>query len=73
MEKLQFDKDNEKWESNRMIVSGVVHRDVLQGGFNPDNDDDHQGCRTQLVLRELKPPFLAGFELGTEGRRGDKL
>lgn len=66
LKKLQFDKDNEKWESNRMVFSGVVHRDTFQGGFNPDDDEDHQSCRTQLVLRESRPPFLSGFELETQ-------
>lgn len=58
LKQLQFDRDNEKWEANRMLISGVAARDVNSAGFDPRHDDDHQQSQTQLILQEQKPTFL---------------
>eukprot|EP00595_Chromulina_sp_UTEXLB2642_P001843 CAMPEP_0196762688 /NCGR_PEP_ID=MMETSP1095-20130614/2556_1 /TAXON_ID=96789 ORGANISM="Chromulina nebulosa, Strain UTEXLB2642" /NCGR_SAMPLE_ID=MMETSP1095 /ASSEMBLY_ACC=CAM_ASM_000446 /LENGTH=533 /DNA_ID=CAMNT_0042114243 /DNA_START=219 /DNA_END=1821 /DNA_ORIENTATION=+ len=47
--------DQEAWEDNRLIQSGVgILKDVQ---MNFDNDEDN---RIQLIVHTLKPPFLDG-------------
>lgn len=52
----QINKDNEKWETNRMLLSGVVTK--LYDG-NEDSDDFSQG-RVHLMVHNIVPPFLDG-------------
>jgi pre-mRNA-splicing factor ATP-dependent RNA helicase DHX38/PRP16 len=51
----QFNKDNDLWETNRMLTSGVVQRT----GVDTDHDDENEN-RIHLLVRNLKPPFLDG-------------
>ena len=52
----QINKDNEKWETNRLLLSGVVTR------VNDDDEDEdelNQG-RVHLMVINIVPPFLDG-------------
>jgi pre-mRNA-splicing factor ATP-dependent RNA helicase DHX38/PRP16 len=51
----QYNQDNNLWETNRMITSGVVQRTEIDMDF-----DDNQEARIHLLVRDLKPPFLDG-------------
>ncbi len=66
LKKMQFDQDNEKWESNRMVTSGIVNKDS-GSSFDPLNDSDHQKSQVHLIFHELLPPFLLNWKL--EGGR----
>ena len=51
----QINQDIEKWETNRMIQSGVVMK------INIDQDfDDESESRVHLLVTNLVPPFLDG-------------
>lgn len=52
----QINKDNEKWETNRMLLSGVVTK---LGGDDDEADDVNQG-RVHLMVHNIVPPFLDG-------------
>jgi pre-mRNA-splicing factor ATP-dependent RNA helicase DHX38/PRP16 len=52
---VQFNKDNDLWETNRMLTSGVVQRT----GVDTDHDDENEN-RVHILVRNLKPPFLDG-------------
>lgn len=48
-------QDNEKWETNRMLTSGVVQR------LEVDDDFDERGeARVHLLVHNIVPPFLDG-------------
>ncbi|KRT84765.1 hypothetical protein AMK59_219 [Oryctes borbonicus] len=51
----QINKDNELWERNRMITSGVVH----SIDFNEDFDEESVD-RVHLLVHNIVPPFLDG-------------
>ncbi|KAI8593787.1 P-loop containing nucleoside triphosphate hydrolase protein [Geranomyces variabilis] len=51
----QYNRDNDLWETNRMLTSGVVQRKEVDTDF----DDDSEG-RVHVLVRDLKPPFLDG-------------
>ncbi|TPX50854.1 hypothetical protein SeLEV6574_g00656 [Synchytrium endobioticum] len=51
----QWNRDTDKWETNRMLTSGVVQRTET----DPDFEDD-QETRVHILVRDLKPPFLDG-------------
>lgn len=53
---LQYDKDNKKWEYNRLRTSGIFLN--LQKGFDPSRDEDHQSSQVQLLVHERRPAFL---------------
>lgn len=51
----QIHKDNEMWETNRMLTSGVVQK--------IEHDDDFEEvseARVHLLVHNLVPPFLDG-------------
>ncbi|KAK0086647.1 hypothetical protein PV325_002823 [Microctonus aethiopoides] len=51
----QINKDNELWERNRMLTSGVV------SSIDHDNDPDDEGeARVHLLVHNVVPPFLDG-------------
>ncbi|KAJ3012893.1 UNVERIFIED_CONTAM: DEAH-box RNA helicase prp16 [Siphonaria sp. JEL0065] len=52
---VQFNRDNDLWETNRMLTSGVVQRMDHSG----DAEED-QESRVHILVRDLKPPFLDG-------------
>ena len=51
----QFLEDNNRWEENRMITSGVAYRPELDTDF-----DDTQETNIQIIVHDIKPPFLDG-------------
>ncbi|KAI8624649.1 P-loop containing nucleoside triphosphate hydrolase protein [Xylariaceae sp. FL1651] len=59
---LQRQKDNDAWETNRMLTSGVAQR----RGLGDDFDDDTEGTRIHLLVHDLKPPFLDGRTVFTK-------
>lgn len=59
---LQRQKDNDAWETNRMLTSGVAQR----RGLGDDFADDDEGTRIHLLIHDLKPPFLDGRTVFTK-------
>ncbi|KAK3628167.1 DEAH-box RNA helicase prp16 [Elasticomyces elasticus] len=60
---LQRQKDNDAWESNRMLASSVAQtRDQGYVDFSADNDD----IRLHLLVHDIKPPFLDGKTIFTK-------
>ncbi|CAB3259563.1 unnamed protein product [Arctia plantaginis] len=54
-QRQQIDKDNELWERNRMLTSGVVH------AISVNNDLDEESVdRVHLLVHNIVPPFLDG-------------
>uniref|UniRef100_A0A8C4Q2V9 Pre-mRNA-splicing factor ATP-dependent RNA helicase PRP16 n=1 Tax=Eptatretus burgeri TaxID=7764 RepID=A0A8C4Q2V9_EPTBU len=54
-QRRQINEDNERWETNRMLTSGVVHR---LGA--PEEPEEENVARVHLVVHNLVPPFLDG-------------
>ncbi|XP_063535464.1 pre-mRNA-splicing factor ATP-dependent RNA helicase PRP16-like [Cydia strobilella] len=54
-QRQQSDRDNELWERNRMLTSGVVHA----VNFNSDMDEESVD-RVHLLVHNIVPPFLDG-------------
>ncbi|PHH60063.1 hypothetical protein CDD81_2149 [Ophiocordyceps australis] len=55
-------KENDAWETNRMLVSGVAQlRDMATGDF-----EDDEATRVHLLVHELRPPFLDGRTIFTK-------
>ncbi|RWS29821.1 pre-mRNA-splicing factor ATP-dependent RNA helicase PRP16-like protein [Leptotrombidium deliense] len=50
----QIHKDNEKWENNRMLLSGVTKMSEF------DESDDIAEGRVHLMVHNIVPPFLDG-------------
>lgn len=51
----QINKDNEKWETNRMLTSGVVLKVDVDEDFEEDNE-----ARVHVLVHNIVPPFLDG-------------
>ncbi|CAH0389215.1 unnamed protein product [Bemisia tabaci] len=51
----QISKDNELWERNRMLTSGVVQSINVDDDFDEENID-----RVHLLVHNIVPPFLDG-------------
>ncbi|CAH2002803.1 unnamed protein product [Acanthoscelides obtectus] len=51
----QINKDNELWERNRMLTSGVVHSVDINEEFDEETVD-----RVHLLVHNIVPPFLDG-------------
>ncbi|XP_056646723.1 pre-mRNA-splicing factor ATP-dependent RNA helicase PRP16 [Diorhabda sublineata] len=51
----QINKDNELWERNRMLTSGVVQSVDLNEDFDEESID-----RVHLLVHNIVPPFLDG-------------
>lgn len=58
--KEQRQKDNDAWEMNRMVTSGVAQRRDWTGDF-----DEEETTRVHLLTHELRPPFLEGKTIFT--------
>lgn len=54
-------KDNDAWETNRMLVSGVAQRRDMAADF-----DDEDSTRVHLLVHDLRPPFLDGRTIFTK-------
>ncbi|KAK4499693.1 hypothetical protein PRZ48_010211 [Zasmidium cellare] len=60
---LQRQKDNDAWETNRMLASSVAQtRDQYSNSFEDENDE----TRVHLLVHDLKPPFLDGKTVFTK-------
>ncbi|KAL7746407.1 Pre-mRNA-splicing factor ATP-dependent RNA helicase PRP16 [Sorochytrium milnesiophthora] len=57
----QYSRETDKWESNRLLTSGVVQR----GELDPDMEDDHEE-RVHVLVHDVKPPFLDGQRVYTK-------
>ena len=57
----QFQKDNDMWENNRLLTSGVVTRTEFDEDF--DESDD---AKVHLLVHNIVPPFLDGRILFTK-------
>ncbi|KAI9689676.1 MAG: DEAH-box RNA helicase prp16 [Bogoriella megaspora] len=60
----QRQKDNDAWETNRMLGSGIAQR--KENFIDKDFDDDDAGTRVHLLVHDLKPPFLDGRTVFTK-------
>ena len=58
----QINKDNEKWETNRLLLSGVV----TKTNVTDDDDDQLSLRRVHLMVHNIVPPFLDGRILFTK-------
>ncbi|KAH7108277.1 P-loop containing nucleoside triphosphate hydrolase protein, partial [Auriculariales sp. MPI-PUGE-AT-0066] len=58
----QFNKDNDLWEANRMMTSGITSRAALDLS---DMDDDAEST-VHVIVHDLKPPFLDGRTIFTK-------
>ncbi|KAL7901127.1 pre-mRNA splicing factor ATP-dependent RNA helicase prp16 [Trichoderma sp. SZMC 28014] len=54
-------RENDAWETNRMLVSGVAQRRDLAADF-----DDEETTRVHLLVHDLRPPFLDGKTIFTK-------
>lgn len=52
----QYSRDNDLWEANRMLTSGVMQRRSVDTDF----DDGDGERRVHVLVRDLRPPFLDG-------------
>ncbi len=53
-EQAQQNQDNVMWEENRLLQSGVVRR------TNVNEDEEKDLVRVQIIVMDIKPPFLDG-------------
>ncbi|KAH9947324.1 P-loop containing nucleoside triphosphate hydrolase protein [Amylocystis lapponica] len=51
----QYNADNDLWEANRMLTSGVATRKVIDLDF-----EDESESSVHVIVHDLKPPFLDG-------------
>ncbi|CAK7273378.1 hypothetical protein SEPCBS119000_005623 [Sporothrix epigloea] len=59
---LQRQKDNDAWETNRMLTSGVAQRRDMGADFVEEQED----TRVHLLVHDLRPPFLDGKTIFTK-------
>lgn len=55
LKKIERNKDNDKWEINRMISSGTIR--VKSQDVELEEEDS---SRVMLLVQNIKPPFLDG-------------
>jgi pre-mRNA-splicing factor ATP-dependent RNA helicase DHX38/PRP16 len=53
--------DNDLWESNRMVTSGVATRQAIDLDF-----EDESESTVHVMVHDLKPPFLDGRTVFTK-------
>ncbi|KAK4629525.1 Pre-mRNA-splicing factor ATP-dependent RNA helicase prp16 [Fulvia fulva] len=59
---LQRQKDNDAWETNRMLASSVAQTRDMGMDFGEDDEE----TRVHLLVHDLKPPFLDGKTVFTK-------
>jgi pre-mRNA-splicing factor ATP-dependent RNA helicase DHX38/PRP16 len=59
---MQRRKDNDAWETNRMLQSGIAQR----RDFGNDFEDEQEAARVHLLVHDIKPPFLDGRTIFTK-------
>ncbi|KAJ3470655.1 hypothetical protein MRS44_000754 [Fusarium solani] len=57
----QRQRENDAWETNRMLQSGVAQRRDVAADF-----DDDETTRVHLLVHDLRPPFLDGRTIFTK-------
>ncbi|KZT58416.1 hypothetical protein CALCODRAFT_432723 [Calocera cornea HHB12733] len=57
----QYNADNDLWEANRMLTSGVAQRRQLDLDFEDDAE-----ATVHVMVHDLKPPFLDGRTVFTK-------
>ncbi|KAF6765883.1 pre-mRNA splicing factor [Ephemerocybe angulata] len=57
----QYNADNDMWEANRMLTSGVATRKTIDLDF-----EDESESTVHVMVRNLKPPFLDGKTVFTK-------
>ncbi|KAJ8088711.1 Pre-mRNA-splicing factor ATP-dependent RNA helicase PRP16 [Marasmius tenuissimus] len=57
----QYNADNDLWEANRMLTSGVVTRKTVDLDF-----EDESESTVHVMVHDLKPPFLDGRTVFTK-------
>ncbi|KAF9560184.1 pre-mRNA splicing factor [Agrocybe pediades] len=57
----QVNADNDLWEANRMVTSGVATRKALDLDFEDDSEST-----VHVMVHDLKPPFLDGRTVYTK-------
>lgn len=66
----QFMLENEKWEANRMMQSGVAEKRsaAATSSSTPNDqfDEDHEENRVHLLVHDIRPPFLDGKQVFTK-------
>ena len=48
-------QDNEKWEENRLLTSGIVRKLDVDRDF----EEEHE-AKVHLLVHNMVPPFLSG-------------
>lgn len=59
---LQRQRDNDAWETNRMLASSIAQTRDNFNSFDDENDD----IRIHLLIHDLRPPFLDGKTVFTK-------
>ncbi|KAI0808938.1 pre-mRNA splicing factor [Irpex lacteus] len=57
----QYNADNDLWEANRMVTSGVATRKAIDMDF-----EDESESTVHVMVHDLKPPFLDGRTVYTK-------
>ncbi|KAG5519848.1 hypothetical protein PMAC_000123 [Pneumocystis sp. 'macacae'] len=57
----EFNRENDHWEMNRMLTSGVAQRSYVDMDFEDENQN-----RVHLLVHDLKPLFLDGRQVFTK-------
>ncbi|KAJ3770349.1 pre-mRNA splicing factor [Lentinula raphanica] len=57
----QYNADNDLWEANRMVTSGVATRKTVDLDF-----EDESESTVHVMVHDLKPPFLDGRTVYTK-------
>eukprot|EP01027_Heterolobosea_sp_BB2_P016499 GEZU01023493.1.p1 GENE.GEZU01023493.1~~GEZU01023493.1.p1 ORF type:complete len:1007 (+),score=333.73 GEZU01023493.1:292-3021(+) len=57
----QANADNERWEENRLLQSGIGTLKEVQTEF-----DDMEDVRVHIIVSDIKPPFLGGKTVQAE-------
>ncbi|KAF8168367.1 hypothetical protein B0H34DRAFT_645777 [Crassisporium funariophilum] len=57
----QYNADNDLWEANRMVTSGVATRKAVDLDFEDDSEST-----VHVMVHDLKPPFLDGRTVFTK-------
>ncbi|KAJ7773015.1 P-loop containing nucleoside triphosphate hydrolase protein [Mycena metata] len=57
----QYNADNDLWETNRMLTSGVATRKAVDMDF-----EDESESTVHVMVHDLKPPFLDGRTVFTK-------
>ena len=60
IKQMEKNAENNKWEINRMLTSGVFRINEIRVDYDEDEDN-----RVVLMVHDIKPPFLEGHVVFT--------